>query len=257
LEAPVAAQVAGTEKRVHYRLSGPSRTELVSYGLIIAPFVGLAVAVYLVAGGSVWVLLFIILGLVLPGVIASLRGLLGRPQVTLTREAVRIPQVLRRTTVIPVGAVAGVGLVFSRELGDSNMPGSWRLVIFRADAHPEVVLWGYALESRRWRENDARLRARYLLTPVSPGGVFDPGRFDPVTETDTGKLAATRFGRAAADLYERVLARQNPDGPLARMQLQKHVPAESRWPPKHVIAFWSPDGVIGYADRLAGGLGWD
>ena len=76
--------------------------------------------------------------------------------------------------------------------------------------------------------------------------------FDPATETDPEKLAGTYAGRAARDIYQRVIAHQGLAGPLAVTEQQKHVRIADSLLVGHVVAYWSPDGVIGHAGTLAG-----
>jgi hypothetical protein len=76
--------------------------------------------------------------------------------------------------------------------------------------------------------------------------------FDPVTQTDPERIAATYAGRVAREIYDRVLAYQGPSGFLATKQDQKHVPANAGYlvpgvsnAPPPGWAYWSPDGEFG------------
>jgi hypothetical protein len=255
----VGVRLARKQKPVHYRVGFSSGLgDLVFKGLMVAFFVsGAGVLVWVLAAGPHRELGFEVFFLVACIGLATWSvqdfGSAARPVVTLTREAVRIPRSMLRTSVIPVGAVAGVGLVFSRPPGALNMPDAWGLMILETDGRPHLVPVVYLIGGHSSGEDDAGLRASYLLTPDSKASLprkwFYRSHFDPVTETDTGKLAATTPGQVATDLYKRILARQGPSGPLAVMQLQKHLPADSAQPPLNLIAFWSPDGEIGYPGK--------
>jgi len=80
--------------------------------------------------------------------------------------------------------------------------------------------------------------------------------FDPVTQTDPHKVAATYAGRVARHIYYRVLAYQGPSGLLAVRQDQKHVPVPDAYRPAMQSAYWSPDGELGRAKGKQLPRGW-
>lgn len=153
-----------------------------------------------------------------------------RPPLILTAHTLRTPQVVR-TRVVPFEEIAGVGLVFKRPASGRRgaMPG-WYVTVWPADNPPLDVRIAY-----RPRIRPVRIRA-----------------FDPVTGTDAGKLAASHAARVARELHDRVLAVQGPSGFLATRQQQKHVPPGGGLSAMRNVAFWSPDGELGYAGRRPG-----
>jgi hypothetical protein len=122
---------------------------------------------------------------------------------------------------------------------------------------PRSVGIGYGASLRR----ASKMREKFLAIDPSPAELAKPFdkyqfsyHFDPVTQTDPRKLAATRPGRVAREIHNRVLAYQGSAGYLASRQDEKHVPIprstlgtySTQISPPYRTAFWSPDGELGY-----------
>lgn len=172
-----------------------------------------------------------------------------RPALVLTPDMLRIIRAFS-TVRIPVQEITGVGLVFKRSTpGSRAHTAGWWVRVWR-DERGERVPISYQPVLRSSR--DPRAREKFLaVTPaLASGGVavgFSLGKFDAATETDLAKLEATYAARVAREIYQRVLAKQGPAGPLAVTQQQKHVYIGSQFAAANILAFWSPDGVIGRA----------
>jgi hypothetical protein len=204
------------------------------------------------SAGPLWVD-FLDLGFGVAMVMVALWALASmlRPALVLTPDAARIPRGPFRTLCIPVGEISGIGLVFERSsltTGRRPEPG-WHMRVWHGDGDGEPVSITYvpALFSIR---NDARVRQKYLvpaptLAADNPRRRFSVTTFDAAAETYPVMLAATDAGRVARDVYQRVLACQGPTGPLATIGQQRHIRAASLGAASSVLAFWSPDGVIG------------
>lgn len=168
------------------------------------------------------------------------------PAVVLTAHSLRRPRVLGRGHVTPFSEITGVGLVFQRKPG-LPAPRGWFLYVWTAGNAPCALGIGY--QRARWLRPPGQVRQNFLAAEPGPGEAGRPldrrefgYRFNPVTQTDPAKIVATQAGRAAREIYERVLACQGPGGPLALRQDHKHVPV----PASDQIAYWSPDGELGY-----------
>lgn len=123
---------------------------------------------------------------------------------------------------IGMSEIAGVGLLFSHVAGSR---GDWHLFIWRDFGPPERTELSY----HPW-----------------------PGYDNPVANSDLPALAASRAAAACRDIYERVLAAQGSDGPLATRQLHKHQPPFWLTRFRQVTAYWSPDGEAGYCRQQPG-----
>lgn len=200
----------------------------------------IGLGVFLVLGG---------LGLVVPAL---------QPVVVLTTHTVRRPRMLRRARVTPLDEVTRVGLVYKRT-PSMPTPLGWFLYLWTTGDVPRDLGIGYQPAS--WLFPPDKVREKFLAVERSAA---EQGRhvdsyhfsyhFDPVTQTDPEKIAATYAGRVALDIYDRVLAYQGPSGFLATRQDQKHVPANAGYlrpgvpyAPPPGWAYWSPDGEFGHA----------
>jgi hypothetical protein len=195
-----------------------------------------------IAFGTFWILF---------GLILIARAIL--PVLVMTTHTLRQPKLLGLARVTPLDQVTGVGLVYERSVG-APTPGGWYLYIWTTGDIPWSVGIGY---SPRRLHSAGNVRQKLLAvdpTPAEQGRPFDPYtfsyHFNPVTQTDPRKLAATHPARVACEIYDRVLAYQGPSGYLAVRQDQKHVPImrnaaalENR---PLSSAYWSPDGDLGY-----------
>lgn len=132
---------------------------------------------------------------------------LSRP-VTLTRSALRIPTGFK-TVVISVNDVAGVGLLYHYFRPATQSSGAWSLFV--------------------WRRNGS-------LQRVS-GPICRSGRDAPPSQ-----IAASRVGKLARRLDDKIRAIQGPTGYLATLELQKHASVGLA---DNQLAFWSPDGDLG------------
>ena len=171
------------------------------------------------------------------------------PLLVLTPDALRRPRLLRRAHTIPFGQVTGIGLVYKRAPG-ARTPKGWFLYLWTAGDIPCDTGIGY--EPARWLHPASKVWQKFLA--VEPPAAkrrryFNSRRFsdtfNPVTQTDPDKIAATYAGRAAREIYDRVLAYQGPSGPLAVSQDQKHISVPGAHRGQN--AYWSPDGELGFA----------
>lgn len=153
--------------------------------------------------------------------------------VVLTENELRIPGVFG-TTAIPLAELAGIGLLYQRT-PNTRAPEGWFLEV-----------WGKDGKNRRV----GRFLVAALRMPKPPPGQKRPfisfGRDPslPLPHEDVQDLAHTRPGRIAKQMYDWVLARQGPSGPLATRALQKTVTFD-RWAATETWAWWSPDGTMG------------
>jgi hypothetical protein len=179
-----------------------------------------------------------------------------QPLVVLTTHTLRRPRMLRRAQVTPLDEVTGVGLVYKRT-PSMPTPLGWFLYLWTTGDVPRDL--GISYQPASWLFPPDKVREKFLAVERSDA---ERGRrvdsyhfsyhFDPVTQTDPEKIAATYAGRVARDIYDQVLAYQGPSGFLATRQDQKHVPANaghlvpgvSNAPPPG-WAYWSPDGEFG------------
>jgi hypothetical protein len=177
------------------------------------------------------------------------------PMVVLTAHTLRRPRVFRRARIIPLEEITGIGLVYERPAGSAT-PAGWFLYLWTTGDIPRGL--GIAYAPARWLFPASKVRQKFLAVEPSAAELrerFDrykfSFRFEPVTQTDPQKIAATYAARVAREIYDRVLAYQGPSGLLATRQDQKHVPirASSFSPgagiPATSTAYWSPDGEIG------------
>jgi hypothetical protein len=177
------------------------------------------------------------------------------PTLVLTAHTLRRPRVFRRARIIPLEEITGIGLVYQRAAG-SAVPAGWSLYLWTTGDIPRDLGIAYAPIS--WLFPAGKVRQKFLA--VEPSAAerrerFDrykfSFRFDPVTQTDPHKIAATYAARVAREIYDRVLVYQGLSGLLATRQDQKHVPVPyfrpgiASSPAK--TAYWSPDGQIGRA----------
>jgi hypothetical protein len=178
------------------------------------------------------------------------------PVLVVTTHTLGHPRLLRRARITPLDQITGVGLIYKRAAGDPT-PEGWFLYVWTTGDAPWNVGIGY---SPRWLHPASEVRQKFLAIdppPAEQGRSVDPYafsyHFNPVTQTDPDKLAVTRPGRVAREIYNRVLAYQGPSGYLAVRQDQKHVPIRAYEtytgsPLEH--AFWSPDGELGSVPKL-------
>lgn len=180
------------------------------------------------------------------------------PVVVLTDSAVRSRQHLG-AMVIPLEEIAGVGLVFRRSGTGAPVPMGWYLTVWPVNGMPELTAISYVPFIRSYLHPGRNAAARFLASDSSRTSSRTPfgiDSFDPVRETDLDKLAATYAAGVARAIYQRALARQGPSGYLASREEQKHVSAvnppvlpglRNTYSVRRNVAFWSPDGEIGYA----------
>jgi hypothetical protein len=142
----------------------------------------------------------------------------ARPALVLTGTTVRIRRRLG-TVRVPVSEVTGVGLVFRRfgSVGATGLRSGWYLLVWhRGRAEPVSIAYAPVLQVG----GEDQVREKLLAaTPVTPaagiGRSLSVQDFDPAIDTDSAKLAATYAGMVAREVYQHVLARQGPGGPLA------------------------------------------
>jgi hypothetical protein len=179
------------------------------------------------------------------------------PTLVLTAHTLRRPRAFRRTRIIPLEEVTGIGLVYQRAAGSAT-PQGWFLYLWTTGDIPRDLGIAYAPTS--WLFPISKVRQKFLAVEPSAAELRErldrykfSFRFDPVIQTDPDKIAATYAARVAREIYDRVLAYQGPSGLLATRQDQKHVPVHAAYfrsstaisPVK--TAYWSPDGEIGRA----------
>jgi len=111
-------------------------------------------------------------------------------------------------------------------------------MVWRSDGHAERTPIMYLPST--FRNSRPGTRHEWSSRPPAP--------YDPVTDTNVGKLESSNAAHVARDIYQYVLDWQGTSGPLADRQLQRHVRAGSIWDHAgRVAAFWSPDGKLGRA----------
>jgi hypothetical protein len=183
------------------------------------------------------------------------------PVLVLTTHTLRRPRLFRRAQITPLDQVTGVGLVYRGRPPGMYTPFGWFLFVWTTGDIPRDL--GIAYRPRIWLNPPDKVREKLLaLEPsvaepsrqvdfdhfslnLGPATRMDPSRFNPVTQADPDKVAATHAGRVAREIYDRVLAYQGPAGYLATSEDQKHVPANYGFSAASVQPFWSPDGEIG------------
>lgn len=174
------------------------------------------------------------------------------PALMLTTHTLRRPRVLRRAQITPLDQVTGIGLVYLRHVGDPA-PQGWFLYLWTTGDIPCDL--GIFYSPISWLHPVRKVRRKFLaVEPSAPERVrpwvdnYRFGfRFNPVTQTDPDKIAATYAGRVAREIYGRVLAYQGPSGLLVLRQDQKHVPVPAVYDSVMQSAYWSPDGELGHA----------
>ena len=198
---------------------------LLGAGLLVSGVVGQGAAkvIGLAAGGA-----FTALGLGFIGI-----ALLTRRPLRLNETSLFIPKGFH-SDEIPVGDVAGVGLVFKHTTPPARAPlTGWYLMIWTKDGteHVTNIVWlpmtyGKTIGSTTKKSLSAR-------------------NFDAVQGTDPAKLSEVPAAIAAKDIYERVLGVQGNQGPLATLAFQRH-PRRNAYAVSPITAYWSPDGAFGY-----------
>lgn len=197
---------------------GPGRrTRLYSLrciaGPVLALFAGLATFCVLLVvkavsdGPAVMTVFFAPLALGFLFETAWVMALLLRP-ITITRSAMRIPSGFK-TVVVPIGDVAGVGLLYHSFRPPRGSPRAWSVFI--------------------WRRNGSVQRAGSLICRRGPDA---PPR----------QVAASRAAKMARRIDGKIRAIQGPGGNLATLELQKHARVSIT---DDMVAFWSPDGDMG------------
>jgi hypothetical protein len=171
------------------------------------------------------------------------------PLLVLTTHTLHRPRLFKRAQIIPLDEVTGVGLVYRRVVGVSTSL-AWLLFLWTTGDMPRSL--GIAYQPTGWLDPPDEVRKKFLAKEPS---ATEQGRhvdsfhfrynFNPVTQTDPDKVAATHAGRVAREIYDRVLAYQGPSGYLAVRADQKHVPASYSPTASTSSIFWSPDGEIG------------
>jgi hypothetical protein len=168
----------------------------------------------------------------------------------LTTHTLRRPRWPGRARIIPLDQVTGIGLV-SRRPASAPTSADWYLYLWTTGDVPLNA--GIAYERIRWLHPAGQVRQKFLAVEPSAAELarpFDAYRFsfnfNPVTQTDPDKIAATYAGRVAREIYDRVLAYQGPSGLLAVRQDQKHVPVTEAYRRSIRTAYWSPDGEFGH-----------
>ena len=236
----MSVQTGSVERPVRYRDKSLFGRIFIGFCAILFPIATWWIANGIQAPPGPARVLALAIGLILLATVALGVGLTIQPRVTLTADTLRIPRAFR-TATIPIPDIAGVGLVFVRSnpaYAGNRVPSGWRLMVWRSTGQVE--------RSGIWD-------TPFVYPSTKPGARrrrnFGANNFDPVAGTDPEQLASTHAALVAHDIYTRVLSRQGPFGPLAVKQLQKHLPAPSPWAMLPMVAYWSPDGAMGYAGR--------
>ena len=157
----------------------------------------------------------------------------GLRPVVLTDEVLRIPKAFG-TREIPLRRLSGVGLIYRQV---PRMPG-WALQVWDDNGVPvrigrwTVVTWW----NRRPDETRKRLRDQRDWTA-------------PLPHEDPNYLATTRAAQVAGRIYDAIMDRQGPTGPLATQARQKAIAYDPN-SSAPVLAWWSPDGTMGRALSL-------
>jgi hypothetical protein len=173
------------------------------------------------------------------------------PLLVVTTHTLRRPRLFKRAQIIPLDEVTGVGLVYRQVVGVSTSL-AWLLVVWTTGDVPRSLEIEY--RPTGWLDPPDEVQKKFLAKEPSAA---EQGRhvdsfhfrynFNPVTQTDPDKVAATHAGRVAREIYDRVLAYQGPSGYLAVREDQKHVPASYGPNASNNSIFWSPDGEIGHS----------
>ncbi|UQX88371.1 hypothetical protein M6D93_19130 [Jatrophihabitans telluris] len=159
----------------------------------------------------------------LPLLIQSGLEVLRPPQ--LRQHTLVVPRYLHRSRRIPLETVAGVGLIY--EIGGAR--AGWTMRLWTTDGS------SYSVDAVRSFVRGHRQKT----APRPPEGT--PWRHRP--RLDWQAQANTRAGRATTAVFKQVVAVQGPSGPLVRLMEQCSAPSFGTY-----LAFWSPDGRIGWLD---------
>lgn len=159
-----------------------------------------------------------------------------RPAV-LDNIALRLPGGFGTKRVL-VGDIAGVGLLYRVPSG-GRFPMGWYTQVWDKNGHL------YALDKSVVTSTRAERRTQGPLTRQKGRFVWERDWSLPLPHEDAEELASTRPGRAAKEIYDRVLELQGPTGPLALRELQKLTKAPAADYLGSVKAWWSPDGTMG------------
>jgi hypothetical protein len=156
-------------------------------------------------------------------------------RVKLTESTLHIPKRLGASRMA-VSDVAGVGLLFCwQSIGGPF--GRWDLFVWRSDGCYERCPSISCFDTAQGPPG-LHMKPRIMSEGYVAGWL---------ARADASRLASSRPGRIATDLYQRVLAVQGTDGPLARCELQKQASWSNRDRDPLTILFWSPDGEMGAA----------
>lgn len=159
----------------------------------------------------------------LPLLAYSGREVLWRP--TLRTRTLVLPRALHRARQLPLAEMSGVGLLY--EIGGPR--AGWFLRVWMTDGNTYGIgaVRSYA---RGHRPPDQ---------PAPPDGT--PRWHRP--KLDWQRQADTPAGRATLAIAKQVLAVQGPSGPLAEWAEQTVAPSYGTY-----LAFWSPDGRMGWLE---------
>ena len=198
-------------------------------------WVGVLLAAGLTLGGAVEAngttpLVTGLLCLVITVPIAVFTFPLFRP-VVLTDSELRIP-VGRRTKVISLEAVAGLGLAYRWIPGNTRARQGWILQVWTTGGERTQIDRFIATSLSRPRTGD---RARSISFTRDPAL--------PLPHENADNLKATFAGRVASHMYDWIQARQGTSGPLATQALEKSIRFEKGSVPED-WAWWSPDGTM-------------
>jgi hypothetical protein len=163
-------------------------------------------------------------------------------RITLDPSILRVPVRFGRKK-IPVGDVAGVGLLYA-QCTQSSLGlrfSGWYVAFWRSDGTQIVCTTALVDLDRTRRRSLPRHPLRFKPRTLDVNTVAQL-----VSDVDPLRVASTRAAMIVRDISARVLALQGPDGPLAAMQLQRTV-TWAMSDPTPLIAYWSPDGQLGPA----------
>lgn len=155
-------------------------------------------------------------------------------QVTVTDTILSIPRFIRGKK-IPVSQIMGVGLLY-RRTPHTRAPEGWFLEVWESSG-AMTQLGQYIVTSLLERTPPKSGEKRSFIR-------FGRDLARPLPHEDAAVLAATRPGRIATEIYEWVLSRQGPNGPLATRAAQKSATYEGSGLTQN-LAWWSPDGTMG------------
>ena len=159
----------------------------------------------------------------LPLLAASGHEVCSRP--SLHARSLVLPRILHRDRRLPLTELTGIGLLY--EIGGPR--AGWFLRVWLIDGNT------YGIPSVRSYARGHRAADQ----PAAPPGT--PRRHRP--KLDWQRQARTPAGRATLAVARQVLAVQGQSGPLATRAEQTAAPSYGTY-----LAFWSPDGRIGWLD---------